>query len=283
MREVTSEEIGISLLIVLTVFNSISSVVGTLGNALVLTAIYRNENLQSIPDLFIFSLAFSDFIVVVLYQPMNAAYFTNLEAASENTAFVYVRSFLGHMSLIASVTNIFSVTIERLISIRFPLKYDVYVTQRRAQYAFILVWSLSLLAGAAHAKAGVVNPAILQAYFLLILLGTVIMYIYILIMARKLENRVIVPQEMNQEDGAQKRKAARTIAIILGFALACWLPFLLTPAFVNRVSQPAKFFRVFYTLLTISTLNSSINPFIYCVRSERYRRAFAKLLGLLSP
>ena len=277
---VTSAEIGEALLIFLTVFNSIFSIIGTLGNALVLAAIIQNEYLQSIADTFILSLSTSDFIVAAFYQPINAYRYSRYDDVSKKSALSGVMNFLGHMSLIASVTNIFAITVERLISIRFPLKYPLYVTHRRALYVIALVWLISISAGGVYAKPGVASTVILQAYFLLILLGTVVMYIYILIIARKQENAVTELQGMNQTNSARERKAARTIAIILGVALACWLPYLMTNAFVNRDLYPVKFLRVFYVLQAISLCNSSINPFVYCVRSRRYRRAFAKLLGL---
>lgn len=78
----------------------------------------------------------------------------------------------------------------------------------------------------------------------------------------------------------KNRKAAKTIVIILGVAIACWLPLLIVPPALANDPDRTKFFKVFNFLHVLSVCNSSINPYIYCARSRRYYVAFVKVLGL---
>ena len=272
----TSADIGTSYLILLCSLNSIFSFIGSIGNALVLGAIIQNEYLRSFSDILICSLSSSDFVVTAIYQPVNAYRYANFDEAS--TVTLAVMSFLGHMSLIASVSNIFCITVERLIAVRSPLKHAQYVTYKRVFFAIAVVWVISVTAGVVYVESGT-SRIFLQAYFSLLLFGTVVMYVYILIVARKQENAVMDLQ-VNETNHVRERKAARTVAIVLGVALACWLPLIMVPAMVSPTGNPLKFRKVFYLLQTVSIFNSAINPYVYCIRSRRYRRAFSKLLHL---
>ena len=119
-----------------------ANLVGTLGNALVLWSIMKFENLRTIADLFIFSLSLSDILVTTTHQPLKAYRAAQLQEA--NLSLVSFSRFLGYLSLTASITNIFGVTVERLISIRFPLEYDQIVTRRRAIISVICIWVFSV-------------------------------------------------------------------------------------------------------------------------------------------
>ena len=262
-----------------------ASVMGTLGNSLVLLSIIKFDSLRAIPDFFIFSLSLSDFLVTAIFQPLKAYKIANFEQVSTNAEFLEISSFLGHFALIASISNMFGVTVERLVSIRFPLKYDFLVTKVRATFIIICIWIFSISYGAIWSR-GLVSAKYLSIYFVLVLVGTVSIYFYIFLIARRLEDRTV--QAQNESTDAEipnrrvrrERKAAKTIAIILGVAVFCWLPLLIVPNVLPNDLDSTTFRKIFFPLQTLSVCNSSINPYIYCVRSCRYSVAFVKLLRL---
>ena len=250
----------------------VASVVGTFGNTLVLLSVIRFDNLKDIPDLFIFSLSLSDLMVTALYQPLKAYRLTHLQAISINKPYLAFSSFLGHFPLIASITNMFGVTVERLISIRFPLKYDLFATRRRAIVILICIWIFSVTYGAIESRY-YFSKMYVTMYFILTIVGTVSIYTYIFFVAKRHEEATL-SQFQNRPSVRREHKAAKTIAIILGVALSCWLPFLIVPP----LTSPN--IKIFFSLQTLSVCNSSINPYIYCARSRKYYLAFVKLLGL---
>ena len=267
-------------IVILCTLLGVASVIGTLGNSLVLLSIIKSEHLRTVPDLFIFSLSASDLLVTALFQPMKAYRLSNLEFSSTLVAFLIASRFVGHVSLIASISNMFAVTVERLISIRVPLKYPLLVTTRRALVTIFGTWFFSLIFGAL-VSTRIVSPVPLNVYFVLVLSGTISVYVYIFAVTRKLENAVIQVQvDPNRGDSGRERKSAKTIFIILGVALVCWLPFLLVSPFLSVDADPGLFYKVFFSLQALSVCNSSINPYIYCVRSRRYSVSFMKLLNL---
>lgn len=77
----------------------------------------------------------------------------------------------------------------------------------------------------------------------------------------------------------RERKAARTLAIITGAFLICWLPFFIiaiTGPFVDDVDKIPLFARSF--VLWLGYFNSLLNPIIYTIFSPEFRSAFQKIL-----
>ena len=103
------------------------------------------------------------------------------------------------------------------------------------------------------------------------------MYIYIFVKAKRQENRI---QEMTTripEGVSAEKKVAKTIFTVVGIYAVCWLPTLLLPAFVNPSSE--QFGNAsFPWVMTLLACNSALNPFIYCLKSQKYRLAFSKIL-----
>ena len=271
--------------VILCTILGLASVLGTLGNSLVLLSIIKFDNLREIPDLFIFSLSLSDFIVTAVYQPLKFYRFAHLHLSSTNVEPVLTISrFLGYLSLIASITNMLGVTVERLISVRFPMKYDLVMTRRRAIATLICIWIFSS-ALVIMVFTELLSLMFISIYFTLALIGTVLIYVYLFLIAKRLEDSVMQVQNVSLDDGRppdskRERKAAKTIAIILGVAIGCWLPFLIVPHVISEESDYTRYLEVFFSLQVLSVWNSSINPYIYCARTRRYFVAFIKMLGL---
>ena len=273
------------IVIILCTALGVASALGSLGNCLVFFAVIKFENLRDIPDLFIFSLSLSDLLVTTLYQPLKAYRLAHLkDVSTQMNILIRWSRFLGYVSLIASISNMLGVTVERLISIRFPLKYDFLVTKRRAKITILCIWAFSITYGAIWSE-DLVPASYLSIYFIVVLSGTVSIYVYIFRVARRLEiSTVQLSQnssiEQNRRNHRKERKAAKTIAMILGVAITCWIPFLIISRIFAKEQDVDLIVSLMSSLQVLSVCNSSLNPYIYCVRSQRYYVAFIKLLGL---
>lgn len=78
---------------------------------------------------------------------------------------------------------------------------------------------------------------------------------------------------------SKERRAARTLGIIMGVFVVCWLPFFLVYVilpFCSLCSEPNEKIMNFITWL--GYINSSLNPVIYTIFNLDFRKAFAKYL-----
>ncbi|CAD7003225.1 unnamed protein product [Ceratitis capitata] len=78
---------------------------------------------------------------------------------------------------------------------------------------------------------------------------------------------------------SKERRAARTLGIIMGVFVICWLPFFLMYVILPFCDTccPTNKFKNFITWL--GYINSGLNPVIYTIFNLDYRRAFKRLLG----
>lgn len=80
---------------------------------------------------------------------------------------------------------------------------------------------------------------------------------------------------------AKERRAAKTLAIIMGVFVLCWLPFFtmyLIQPFCNQCINE----KIYEAANWLGYINSSLNPIIYTIFNMDFRKAFKKLiLGLV--
>ena len=184
---VTIEEaIGIAIL------SACSAIVGSVGNLLVIVAVATSRYLRTVPDFFIVSLSLADVLVTAIAQPMliYQTFFYPLEAKTTCNALNVTSSFVAHLALLASVTSMTAVTLDRLVAIRFALRYATWVTARRSTVVIVFTWLVSLAMTLVYTVPEDVDLMGLWAYVTTNLLATVLIYVYIFSIARGQENKV---------------------------------------------------------------------------------------------
>ncbi|KAF3420903.1 hypothetical protein E2986_04909 [Frieseomelitta varia] len=79
---------------------------------------------------------------------------------------------------------------------------------------------------------------------------------------------------------SKERRAARTLGVIMGVFVVCWLPFFLMYVIVPFCPACCPSDRMVYFITWLGYVNSALNPLIYTIFNLDYRRAFRKLLRI---
>ncbi|PWA14577.1 hypothetical protein CCH79_00014989, partial [Gambusia affinis] len=119
--------------------------VGVMGNVLTCTVIARNKVMWTPTNYYLFSLAVSDLLVLMLGMPLE------LYELWQNYPFLlgkggcYFKTFLFEMVCLASILNVTALSIERYIAVVHPLRAKYVVTRTHAKRVILTVWGMSVL------------------------------------------------------------------------------------------------------------------------------------------
>ncbi|NXP73500.1 5HT1B protein, partial [Ramphastos sulfuratus] len=85
--------------------------------------------------------------------------------------------------------------------------------------------------------------------------------------------------EKKKLTAARERKATKTLGIILGAFIVCWLPFFIISLVLPICKKACWFHMAIFDFFTwLGYLNSLINPVIYTMSNEDFKQAFHKLI-----
>lgn len=119
--------------------------VGVVGNVLTCTVIARNKVMWTPTNYYLFSLAVSDLLVLLLGMPLE------LYELWQNYPFLfgkggcYFKTFLFETVCLASILNVMALSIERYIAVVHPLTAKSVVTRTHAKRVILSVWGISVL------------------------------------------------------------------------------------------------------------------------------------------
>ncbi|EDO42268.1 predicted protein [Nematostella vectensis] len=129
--------------------NTVSAVPATFLNLLVIAAIIRSSTLRTPSFLLICSMAVSDFLVGLLFQPR----FTVLRVAEiEGNFDLYCSaanlSSFGNVMVLASVMMAAMISVDRYLALHLQMGYQTVVTKSRVLKMLFLLWTLAIVLGA---------------------------------------------------------------------------------------------------------------------------------------
>ncbi|KAM9385357.1 neuromedin-U receptor 1 [Pholidichthys leucotaenia] len=119
--------------------------VGVFGNVLTCTVITRNKVMWTPTNYYLFSLAVSDLLVLLLGMPLELYELWQNYPFLLGTGGCYFKIFLFETVCLASILNVTALSVERYIAVVHPLRAKYVVTRTHAKRVILTVWGISLL------------------------------------------------------------------------------------------------------------------------------------------
>uniref|UniRef100_A0A670JJZ7 Adrenoceptor alpha 2C n=1 Tax=Podarcis muralis TaxID=64176 RepID=A0A670JJZ7_PODMU len=279
------------------------------GNVLVVIAVLTSRALRAPQNLFLVSLASADILVAALVMPFSLA--NELMGAWHfGKAWCNIYLALDVLFCTSSIVHLCAISLDRYWSVTQAVEYNQKRTPRRIKGIILLVWLLSALISSPPLVSKYWQPpgeapATCQLndetwYILSSCIGSffapclimVLVYVRIYRVA-KLRTRTLsekrpgpdgAPQAQNgaffsshrrRRHRAREKRFTFVLAVVMGVFVVCWSPFFFSYSLYGICREacevPEALFKFFFW---IGYCNSSLNPVIYTIFNQDFRRSF---------
>lgn len=262
-----------------------------IGNLLVVLAVLLNPlgNMRNPFNYFVVNLAVADLIVGTLAEPSSIVIHIREGLGLSLNTYVSHLSFL--IASTASVLSIASLTAERYIAITSPMKYRFLLSTNRSLFASFIIWFVSItLSLVIYFGYGFMQ-------YLFVFVNTSVistLFVYLFVYFRLLQHfrtkivDISTIQDTSEREAEKarivalkwERKVTKTFLIMLALFLMSYTPACIMIYMMNICTS--------CSCLTIHwlrdcqfwfvILNSTVNPFVYALRLDTFRKSFEYII-----
>ena len=255
------------------------SVVILIINAITIIAFARIRNLRKRNTYLIINLTVADLLVGAVTGPL-LVYLSCKD--KENNGFTWPGFIIWTFEfnfVIASQVNLFLISLERLHATLFPFRHCLI-----SEYVYFKIivgsWSITFLLGSLMAglylKATNGGPYVWASFNVLTLLVIAVSYIIIIVKVQR--------SPYSQHCSTNKeRKLSVTLLVVTGVSFLTILPSAIynsVPVDLRRnLSNESRLSEIHHALTVIYFASSIVNPLIYTIRMQEFRKALGNLLS----
>lgn len=281
---------------ILPVIFAIICFLGIVGNCIVIYTIMKKTKCcakQTVPDIFILNLSITD-LLFLLGMPFLIHQLLGNGSWHFGATMCMVITALDSNSQIVSTYILTAMTLDRYLATVHPIRFNYIRTPCVAVLVIALVWGLSVLtitpvwmyAGLMALPNGLVACALLlpaadtywftlYQFFLAFAIPLAVICLVFFKILQHMSTSVapLPPRSLR----VRTRKVTRmAVAICLAFFI-CWAPHNILQLVHLGVQQPSVAFTyAYYIAISMGYANSCINPFLYIVLSETFKRQFLR-------
>ncbi|XP_036900909.1 neuromedin-U receptor 2 [Sturnira hondurensis] len=300
------------LFLPITVVYTLIFVVGVTGNLLVCLVILRHQSMKTPTNYYLFSLAVSDLLVLLLGMPLEVYEMWRNYPFLFGLVGCYFKTALFETVCFSSILGVTTVSVERYVAIRHPFRAKLESTRRRALRVLGIIWGFSVLFSLPNtsihgikfhyfpngsviqgsATCTVIKPMwiynlIIQltSFLFYILPMTVISILYYLMGLRLTRDQTLEAEEITANIQRPSRKSVTKMLFVLVLVFAiCWTPFHIDRLFFSFVEEWTESLAAVFNLIHVVSgvffyLSSAVNPIIYNLLSHRFRTAFQNVIS----
>lgn len=262
------------------------ALIASFGNGLALYGFATTTALQTASNLLVAYLAITDLLTGTVTLPLNIVITTlDLLRVKKPCFLLTVYKIVAHTLSGVSLFTFSLLSSDRCLSICYNAKYRSWKIKKIYKVLYVLFWLIILVNVVIWTFGGIslvgIREAITAALgvsIVCILVTTCKIYAFIHSKTSAIQNMMTVA--MFQERRKRERRAAKTLAIILGSSFLCYLPRIIFLSVNRRRYDAAVYHAEKFTALVVF-LNSCLNPIIYCRRNKYIRTVCLKLCNRL--
>ena len=282
--------------IVLGITNSLIGIVAAFGNLLALYVFYKDHKLHCRSTVCLLSLVITDLLVGSLLQPAFTLQLFSKDARSMCGLNAF-RRFITAMLMGASMSSIALISYDRYLLLSKASQYNSYMTPRRVALLIFLCWilpGLSPLLNYTFGGHGLFSAVIFVYTFVMLF---VISWSYFTIMRIIRRNEDLLNRTLKNTNGntlaasastnKRRMRAARAIMVVLicfvfsNAPLTCYLAIIAASSIAGSSFIDGWIIDVLYvTTITITLMNSIINPIIYYFRIPNFRSSLLRTMNI---
>ncbi|XP_068697821.1 melanocortin receptor 4-like [Montipora foliosa] len=273
-----------AIMLVNCVVNIVLAFTATIGNVLVLYAVWKKPTLRSPSILLLCGLASTDLAVGLIAQPLFIGRsLINLYSRSERLKLTFERGFktIAFSLCGVSICIIAGTSLDRLIAILKPLQYPSIVTVRRVTCIFLAIWAICVVAGTIQIREERILLPLISSWIFIGFCVTVTCHATIFKFVRR--HRIEIQNQARAFEGADttasmasRQKSAFSSFIFFIVLAICYFPYLLVYIiYLSRDIRNGILGRSLAT--TVTFMNSALNPFLYGWRVPQLRNAILQV------
>ncbi|EDV97241.1 GH14790 [Drosophila grimshawi] len=292
-------------------------ITGVLGNVLVCMVIIRHAAMHTATNYYLFSLAVSDLIYLLLGLPIEVFLYWHQYPFLFGLPFCKLRAFISEACTYVSVFTIVAFSMERFLAICHPLHVCAMSGFQRALRITTILWIVSFLIAIPFGIKTEIQylnypidgslitesafcaielefpekfPLFEGSFCIFFIIPMVLIIILYGRMGAQIRSRAtdrlgVQQASRNQATrNSQKKKRAviRMLAAVVVTFFVCWFPFHLQRLWFLYAKNNDNYQDVNEWLFSIAGfayyVSCTINPIVYNVMSHRYRVAFKEIL-----
>ena len=278
LSDITAETRG--QLIFISAFNAFLAITAFFGNALILVALRKESSLHPPSKLLLRCLAITDLCVGLIVDPLYVTLLVIVVNEQWNICFPVAAavSITGFSLCVVSLLTLTAISVDRLLALLLGLRYRQVVTLKRVYLITVTFYIVSTaFSTATIIWKSLIGPGYLMIHVVMLLCLVTSIFCYTKIFftfchhQRQLQDHVQLPNQTNHLDIARYRKAVYTALWLEFMLVVCYLPLLLLSLVIHSESSSSASLAWSYTL-TLVSLNSSINPILYCWKIDEVRQ-----------
>ena len=263
------------------VMNVLFSFVATIGNLLVIRALWKASSITATLKKMFLSLAFCDLAVGLFSHPTLAVTLAMLQNKAANGLYtslcpvaITVVMAPTFFLLGVSFSLIAAIAVDRLLAVSLHLRYQELVTEKRVNFGLTALWFSNIVFTLAFMNLPSRNDLVTVTCLTVGLILLTIAYFRIYLVVRYHQNQI---HGQNQIQNGQAMQAARVKRSALNalyvyiVSLVCFTPNLFAGILLEVDNSSMPTLVVYNASAFLVLVNSSLNPLVYCWRFREIR------------